>query len=120
MPKFIAKQKEKLHAEVKSITEEESFSSEQKQKKNDAATSRILKKEENAEAARIKSCCIWSEPTSDCKFCTTCNIHMEPNDWLKFLYKLEISAAIRQWSTSDAPVLYKRLGKGQRGLAQQG
>jgi len=41
----------KLQAEVQSINEEESFSAEHKQKKIDAATSRILKKEVNAEAA---------------------------------------------------------------------
>ena len=119
MSKFIDEQKLKLQAEVQSINEEESYSAEQKQKKIDAATSRILKKEVNAEAARKKTCCIWSAPTLDCNLCTTCNIHMEPNEWLRFLYKLKSISRNATMDHFKAPVLYKRLGKGQKRVAEK-
>ena len=88
-------------------------------KKINAATSRILKKEVNAEAARKKTCCIWSAPTLDCNLCTTCNIHMEPNEWLRFLYKLESISRNATMDHFKAPVLYKHLGKGQKVLQKK-
>jgi len=45
---------------------------------------------------------------------------MEPNEWIRFLYKLESISHNATMDHFKAPVLYKHLGKGQKGLQKKG
>ena len=61
-----------------------------RQKKIENAEHRILTVEVNKEAACLKPCCIHCKPTFDSAVFGTCNIHMEPNEWWRFLSRLEL------------------------------
>ena len=88
--KFVKKQKDKFEKEKAKVQNLKHLDAVKRQKKIENAEHRILTVEVNKEAACLKTCCIHCKPTFDSAVFGTCNIHMEPNEWWRFLSRLEL------------------------------
>ena len=84
-----------------------------RQKKLASTEHHIMTVEVNAEAKKLKTCCIHSKPTSDTATFATDTVHMEPNEWWQAISRLEVQARQLTLKHFECKKIWKEVKKGK-------
>jgi hypothetical protein len=88
MHSFIQGQQSKLEEVIEAINASKISDSEKKKKIRNAEI-RLLDKEVNMKAVELKTCCIHMKPVDYAQVFATCSLHLETNEWLRFMKAYE-------------------------------